>query len=47
MMDWHPIGGGRASHQGGGKGRQLQYYQLLHAEETGISWIGLLAVFSI
>ena len=42
MMDWHPIKGG-----GGGKGRQLQYYQLLHAEETGISWIGLLAVFSI
>lgn len=40
MMDWHPI-------KGGGKGRQLQYYQLLHAEETGISWIGLLAVFSI
>lgn len=38
MMDWHPIKGG---------GGQLQYYQLLHAEETGISWIGLLAVFSI
>ena len=44
MMDWHPIKGGGG---GGGKGRQLQYYQLLHAEETGISWIGLLAVFSI
>ena len=42
VMDWHPIKGG-----GGEKGRQLKYHQLLHAEETGISWIGLLAVFSI
>ena len=32
MIDWHPIKGG-----GGKGGGQLQYYQLLHAEETGIS----------